>query len=206
MVKQINNTKNYFIHDDGYVFIQRDLNVKVIPLNIIRGVPKVRIENKKISLPMLMVEYFIEKINVDDRIIYKVLDGKVPLRHIKIKKADGLDDKDQLLIFKYKCNEKAQSQNARVKYSHLINGNDVLNSLKRTSFKCTYCNKDIKSSIWHLDHVQPLSNCGLNISQNITPACKYCNMMKGSIGLDKFIYQCNLITNNFIKESEVSNG
>jgi len=196
MVKQINGTQRFFISDEGYCF-KVSLGKEIpIPINLIRGIPKVKIENKRISLILLMIEYFGEITSINIKYSFKVVNGKLPLKNIYIKQISDDADEDSINIFKYKCKEKASSQNSRVSYSSTITDVDVLNCLKRTNFKCFYCNVQISPGRWHLDHVQPLSKDGLNSFTNITPACKNCNLMKGALSLDKFIFQVESIHKN----------
>lgn len=199
MIKQIIGTKRYFISDEGYCFkVNRYMNKEHrIELQLIKGVPKVKIENKKINLVNLMVEHFIGDIGLDDRITHRVIDGKVPLSKIKIITTRKCSSEDDLLIFKYKCSERASNANYRVNHSSKIDKIDVLNSLLRTAFKCHYCGENIKPKTWNLDHVHPLSKGGLNKASNIIPSCRTCNLMKSNLGIDKFIFQCGKISDNF---------
>lgn len=196
MVKQIKNTKNFFIHQEGYAFKIRLGKEVLIPINMIRGVPKVKIENCKISLLNLMIEYFGEVKNENERYSFKISNGKLPLKNISIKSISDDKDKDEILIFNYKCKEKASSQNSRVKFKSTITDIDILNCLKRTNFKCFYCGVQLSPTRWHLDHVVPLSKNGINSFTNITPSCKTCNLMKGAFPLDKFIFQIGKILEN----------
>lgn len=195
--KLIKGTKRFFIHKDGYVFKVENSKDILIELKIIKGVPRVLVENKKLNLVLLMLEYFGNKNNpLFNKYTFKIIDGKIPLNKIKTSSICENSSLDELNIFRYKCTEKAKSQNSRVKNKSTINDIDVLNSLKRTNFKCTYCGTEIKPSKWHLDHFVPL---GLNVNneyKNITPSCKECNLMKGCLSFDKFIFQINLIYKN----------
>lgn len=197
--KLINGTTNYFIYKDGYVFKTKNAKDYILPINIIQGYPKVLIMNERKNLVLLMIEYWSDKKIENDKYNYsfKIVNNRVPLKHIKIKYYGDLNDDDQRLIIKYKCNIKASSQNSRVNNIQKITEIDVLNSLKRTNFRCTYCNTGIKPNSWHLDHVQPLSESGQNTPNNITPSCKYCNLMKGAIPLEKFLHQIKLISINY---------
>jgi len=197
--KLINGTKRFFIHIDGYVFKTDNGKDYIIELKMIRGVPKVQVQNQKLNLVLLMLEYFGDKLNhLYDKYTYKIVDGKIPFSKIKTVSISETESEDDKIIFRYKCNEKANSQNNRVKKSSTISAIDVLNSLKRTNFKCTYCGLNLKPLKWHLDHFNPLSLKGLNQANNITPSCKDCNLMKGYIPFDRFLRQIKLIHNNYI--------
>lgn len=190
MIKQIGKTKNYFISDEGYCFRTKNGKDLLIPLEMYKGTPKVKIENSRLSLPLLMIEHFIELKSIHYRISFKIEDGKIPLKNISLKYIDKSCDKDELDIFRFKCDEKANSQNSRVGHKNKISAIDVLDSLKRTSFKCFYCNEKIKQKSWHLDHFEPISKGGTNSSDNIVASCKECNLMKGYLDADFFIKKC----------------
>jgi hypothetical protein len=193
----IKGTKRYFIHKDGYVFKEDGFKKIPIPLNIIQGIPRVKVANIRYNLALLMIEYFSDN-KYDNHITYtfKLKDGKLPLQNIFIKTI-STDNEDEFLIFKYKCQDKATSQNCRVSNSQRIDALDVLNALRRTNFKCQYCGDALKPKGWHIDHVQPLSKFGLNAANNITPACKACNLMKGAMPLDYFLSKVIKIYNNY---------
>jgi len=195
--KLINGTKRFFIHESGYVFKVHDGKDYPIKIQMLKGVPKVNIGNKKLNIVLLMVEYFGDGVPKNFRYTYKISNGKIPLKNIKITSVDGLNTKDDKDIVLWKCKEKANSQNFRSEHIGKIRDVDVLNSLKRNEFKCQYCDSKLKYSSWHLDHVHPLSKGGLNIETNITCACKECNLMKGAIPLDKFLHQITLIAKNY---------
>lgn len=201
-VKLIKDTKRYFIHRDGYVFKTQGLKEIEIPLNIIQGVPKVNIGNKKLNLVLLMLEYFGEIKGVDIRYSFKLKENRLPLKNISVRYLKDYNSSEETLMFQFNCQKKASSQNSRVNNEQKITALDVLNSLKRTDFKCFYCGSKLIAKKWHLDHVHPISKGGLNVCENITPSCKECNLMKGYMGLDKFIHQVNLISVNF-KKTEI---
>ena len=195
--KLIKDTKRYFIHEKGYVFKTEGSREIVIPINIIQGIPRVNIGNKKVNLVLLMLEYFYEgELNQNMSYTFKIVNNRIPIKNINVKLFKGTDE-DELIIFQYKCNVKASSQNCRVNHENRIDAYDVLNCLKRTDFKCQYCGSKLKPTKWHLDHVQPISKSGINDASNITPSCKECNLMKGALGLDKFLHQVSLIHNNY---------
>jgi hypothetical protein len=194
MIKQINNTKNYFISDEGYCFKTKNGKDILIPLEIYKGAPKVKIGGSRINLPFLMIEHFIELKSIHYRISFKIEDGRIPLKNISIKYIDKSCSIDELNIFRYKCDEKANSQNSRVGHINKISSLDVLDCLRRSDFKCFYCNEKIKSKSWHLDHFNPISKGGTNSPDNIVASCKECNLMKGYLDADVFIEKCFKIT------------
>ena len=126
-----------------------------------------------------MLEYFGTNIKEFKKYSYKVKNGKIPIDCINIKSIDEFSSLDEQNIFVYKCREKANSHNNRVKHLNKITMYDVLNCLKRFDFTCFYCGGKISSKLWHLDHVHPISKGGLNSNNNIASSCKECNLMKG---------------------------
>lgn len=207
-VLKIKTTKNYYIHIDGYVFKMYAGKEIIIPIKVVKTVPKVLIENQNYNLVFLMVEYFGEKsIKYEEqsqyRFKYKIKDGKIPISQIQLIKYNS-SKHTNLKMFTFKCFQKSVSANSRVSNISTISESDVYDSLLRTDFKCYYCNRLLDHKTWELDHVAPLSKSGINISTNITPSCKKCNRMKSNLELIDFIHTCKMISENF-KDSEFLN-
>jgi len=199
MEKQINGTKNYFISKDGFCYKTLGFKKQIIKIEIINGIPKVKIKNNKMNFVLLMIEYFVELESEIYKTSYKINDGKISLNDINITYLKSNNSDDEKKIFMYKCREKANDNNKRVCFTHKITSIDVLNCLKRNNFKCFYCNDNIKTKTWHLEHVVPISKGGLNSFDNIAPSCKICNLMKGSLFKEDFINKCYKIVNNEFK-------
>jgi len=51
---------------------------------------------------------------------------------------------------------------------------------------CAYCGKKISLKKATMDHIIPKSLGGSNAAENLLPACKHCNLMKGSSSLEAF--------------------
>lgn len=196
MVKLIQGTTSHFISIDGYCFKMQGLKEKKIPMEIIRGTPKVKIMNNRKNLLLLMIEHFVELEAPHYKTSFTLEDGRLPLKNIKIRYIKNYDSKDldSINLFKYKCSEKAKDNNQRVSYSSTLTALDILNCLKRNNFKCFYCNEFIETKTWHLDHVIPISKGGLNSNENIVSSCKECNLMKGALDLRTFYKKCYNIT------------
>jgi hypothetical protein len=190
MIKQIKNTSRYFISSEGYCFRTSGLREEIIPIKIISGVPRVKIENSKFNLVLLMIEYFVELKTPIYKISHTITDDRIPVKNIKIKYISKDDELDNINIFRYKCSEKANSNNKRVGYTETLTSNDVLNCLKRSDFRCYYCAEPISSKIWHLEHLIPISKGGLNNHTNIASSCKTCNEMKGALDMKDFLSKC----------------
>ena len=73
-----------------------------------------------------------------------------------------------------------------------------LNLLNKYNGKCAYCGVDLKGK-FQADHINPIHRGysdfhlekmkvvrGLDIIQNITPACRRCNAFKSTFTLEKF--------------------
>lgn len=99
---------------------------------------------------------------------------------------------DELNLIKYRCAIKAKGANKR--FVDQITKTDILNCLKRFSFKCAYCTQPIKSSKWQLDHFYAKAMGGKNIIENICPCCRWCNTMKNALDGWAFIHRCKVIS------------
>jgi 5-methylcytosine-specific restriction endonuclease McrA len=200
-VKKIKGFNNYYIHDGGFVTKMSQGIEKILPIKIIKTVPKVVLGTKNYNFIFLMLEYFGDKhIPYEEqsqiRFKYKMRDGKIPFDSISIKKYDSNKHED-IRMFRFKCLEKSISANSRVSNISTISQEDVFDSLLRTNFKCTYCDRKLDYKTWELDHIAPLSKTGLNVSVNITPSCKPCNRMKSNLEVMEFVHLCKMIVNNF---------
>jgi len=56
--------------------------------------------------------------------------------------------------------------------------------LKRDSFRCTYCGRSAPNVILEIDHIKPKSRGGLFVIENLTTACKDCNIGKSDCLLE----------------------
>jgi|SRR5690606_2194114 len=197
MIKEIKHNSGYFISDLGYVFKVKNGKEYILDSYIEKGLPRVVINRKTYSILSLMIENFLGDISISDKVCYRVINKKIPLSTLKVKNMPKKMAEDDILIYKYKCKQKSIQNNKRVAYLDLITEQDVLNCLKRSGFRCNYCNDIIKPNKWHLDHVYPLCEGGKNRPTNIAPACETCNLMKNKFVLSKFISQCRKISKNY---------
>jgi len=81
------------------------------------------------------------------------------------------------------CCQRAQTTK-RTKGKDIINtltAEEWLDILKQHNFKCAYCGKDLLDLFDKptRDHVIPLNKGGDNTAENVVPACKSCNGIKG---------------------------
>jgi 5-methylcytosine-specific restriction endonuclease McrA len=209
MLKELKNLRRYYIHSDGYIFKRYGGKEIVIPIKVKKGVPLVYLDNKHQNFVWMMLEYFGEKQYTfneftNTRFKFKIIDGKLPLNQIKRVDYKFKEVQDHRIEL-FKCLEKANGSNSRVNQISTISYVDVYNALLRTNFKCTYCNETLNSNTWELDHVQPISKGGLNICTNITPSCKDCNRMKGSLEMPIFLHKIFLIASNYKETFMVNN-
>lgn len=208
-VKKLKGFRNYYIHKDGYVFKSYAKKEMIIPIKVVKTVPKIFLGSSSLNFVFLMVEYFGDTVisyneHQQFRYKYKMTDGKIPFDSIKLIKYDSNKHED-VRMFRFKCLTKATSANSRVSNLSTISESDVFDSLLRTDFRCTYCDRKLDYKTWELDHVNPLSKTGLNIPTNIAPSCKKCNRMKSNMDIMDFIHTCKMISLNF-DESEYLNG
>lgn len=49
----------------------------------------------------------------------------------------------------------------------------------KTNGKCYYCGSTICLETFHIDHMHPTSRGGVNLQENLAPACPHCNVSKG---------------------------
>lgn len=53
--------------------------------------------------------------------------------------------------------------------------------LKRFNFKCQYCGRNSQESVLEIDHIVPKAKGGLNKNENLTVACRECNVGKSDV-------------------------
>lgn len=74
--------------------------------------------------------------------------------------------------------------------------------LKKTNGRCYYCGCALpedtlycdnggkvymQSRNWHVDHLVPYANGGTENIENLVPACKTCNLQKGTKSAEEFV-------------------
>lgn len=60
-----------------------------------------------------------------------------------------------------------------------LTANKVIEIWKKTEGKCFYCGKNIDNRM-HIDHFHSVSEGGNNITENLVPCCKSCNLSKSN--------------------------
>lgn len=115
--------------------------------------------------------------NITERICYKCL-LSLPLEKF-------VKDKGKLLGRGYICKVCGNDKNAF--YGHKRCGNpDKLSCglrwkiLHKYNFTCQYCGRKAPEVILEVDHIVPLSKGGKYIEDNLTLACKECNIGKSN--------------------------
>lgn len=198
--KQVKGTRNYFISDQGFVFITKNARDFVIDHKIDWDsyTVHVKINNVVKNLAYLMAAHFIPYIGMDSKFDYTINKfGYIPLSSIKTDKViEDFSENDYSLMRMYGCFERANNANVRDKYK--ITAAEVLYVLVRYDFKCIYCGELLNNKGWHLDHYQPLSRGGNNKVNNLVSSCAICNIMKGALVGDQFYERCKIITDNFL--------
>jgi hypothetical protein len=191
----------HFISSAGYVFKIENEKEVIIPNRQSKKTKKlfVYIEGKHYELIYLMIEHFDIKYKPTDCLKYSISkDLTIDISSIRIKPfmdKFGLSKQEESMLYKYKCDHKANGANARTidKISPL----QVFTTLKLHDFKCVYCGGGLLPENWHLDHFASLSKGGKNIFENIVPACSTCNIMKGALEGHQFHSRCIKIAKNF---------
>jgi hypothetical protein len=197
---KIKHTKNYFISSSGYVFktyLRKEIKVPAF-FNESRSDVFVNIEGRVLNLLYLMCEHFNITQSDTETLKYTVNENlEIPLGSIiKRRRTLDLTDADYALIKAYKCAEKSNAANQRA--LDKITPSVVLRVLKMYNFRCVYCNCEISSKLWHLDHYYPLSKHGKNILENLVSSCDRCNIMKGNQTGEQFYSRCAQIVKNFM--------
>lgn len=178
--------ENYYIHENGYVFYIKN-SIQLMPM-IKNNDIVIAINNVNYNLFNLMVEYFINERTFN--YVYstdKIHPLRIPLRLIK-------KEKELVIVKNSNLNNRVNSANARA--VDKINVDDINFIIKKYLNKCSYCNTDLRKKQWHLDHIHPLSKGGKNKIDNLTLACKTCNLMKNSMIKKDFIEKCISIVKN----------
>ena len=196
---KVRGTENYYISKKGYVIIienGQERKIKSFEHHKSKNL-YVKIRGKKLSLLTLMLESFIPDMLCQDRFSYKVIDGRIPLSTIKVKKfsKEWLDKDREQIMLNFKCRQKASSANMRDR--HKITALEVFTTLNVHNFSCVYCGCTLKENDWHLDHYYALSKGGQNVFENIVPSCSICNIMKGSLLGGQFYSHVGKIYKNF---------
>lgn len=200
--KALKFNPNWFLSDLGFVFkIQNRQEVRIhIHSSKRTRAPYITHNGIHYKIIDLMMEYFVGSVKITDRISHKVLwDKSIPLENIVVKpfisKYDTIGFDDEVLLFKFGCDTKAWNANGRS--DKTITALEVYTALKTYLFRCFYCNVLLKPDKWELDHYYPLSKLtGINSFENIVPACKICNRMKGALDPKQFIKYCGIISSN----------
>jgi 5-methylcytosine-specific restriction endonuclease McrA len=87
---------------------------------------------------------------------------------------------------------KLNRQNRRYKEKYNTNSGDKLTKkqieyLAEVYKHCAYCNTELTSDNTHIDHIHPLSKEGSHSIDNVTLACKDCNLKKNAKTLDQWL-------------------
>ncbi len=61
----------------------------------------------------------------------------------------------------------------------------------KTEGQCFYCGNNLNISNFHIDHKIPRSKEGSNREDNLVPSCPPCNMRKGALSADEFLWRVN---------------
>lgn len=119
----------------------------------------------------------------DERLLKQKLYYLNNIEYFKIKnKVYRENNRDSILL----RNRKRRNS---LKFS-IITQCQINNLLNIHNNKCLYCAIDVKRGInLHLDHKIPLSRGGDHAIYNLAPACKSCNLQKGSSTHEEFLFK-----------------
>jgi 5-methylcytosine-specific restriction endonuclease McrA len=92
-------------------------------------------------------------------------------------------NKEYMQTERGKLLNKLNSQNRRYRKKYNTNPGKRLTTaqieyLTEVYKQCTYCNTELTSDNTHIDHIHPLSKGGSHSIDNVTLACKDCNLKK----------------------------
>lgn len=185
--------QNYFISSLGCIYLMRHGHKReVVKPSIINGGIYIHIYDKPHLLLDLMLKYFFFNVKEYSSMKVNIKKGatKIPVSAILFENIQ-VEPNEDFVIFKYKIAQKVSSANCRS--IDMITDTDIVYALKRDLFKCKYCGNKLNANHWHLDHIVPLSKRGSNHRDNITGACKMCNIMKHAFRSDEFLVKCGKI-------------
>jgi hypothetical protein len=192
---------NVFVSADGFVYRQFGQQKKKDKFPVTfntDGVPRFSIDGKEYNLLYVMMEAFDIRYSPSDNLKYTVTkDGKIPLSSIHVSRfipVESLSQEESDVFHSFRCDQKATAANSRAKDK--ITPIQVHFTLKLHDFRCRYCNKKLIHNKWQLDHYIPFSGNGKNRFDNIVPACKKCNVMKGTMMPQQFISLCRKVANH----------
>ena len=60
-------------------------------------------------------------------------------------------------------------------------GSDIVRHIRKTTpnpFACPYCSETTDHTNSHVDHINPISNGGLSVKNNMVLVCSSCNLKK----------------------------
>ena len=78
--------------------------------------------------------------------------------------------------------------------------------LKKYGDKCAFCGRDLTPQTVTIDHFFPKSKLKAgdklkNSMENLVPACRVCNALKGNLNLKEFRFICRKTVNGFLKRA-----
>jgi hypothetical protein len=205
-LRELKGHKDYFINDNGAVYLLDDkMPLKIKPIKRSDSIVVILKDNKKYDLLKLVFDNFYPDLILDKaHTKYSVcrrgfiIPSSVTVKNIPLVRT--LDDRQSQLFSSFKCRQRAESANFRG--DGYISGYDVFNALERDDFKCHYCKDTLVYNDWHLDHFYSLFMGGKNTKTNIVASCSLCNTMKNRLDGFAFVQRCKVIA---LKNQDILN-
>lgn len=149
--------------------------------------------------------YFASKTEID--IFYKIKKIYSEILHKETVNKNKLGINRSLLnaypeLLKKSKQRKKNARLAMFDKQSRVSGSDITRFIKQKSpdpYICPYCNKSTKIKNSHVDHINPISNGGLSVKNNMVLVCSTCNLSKKDISLFRFCSEKNF---NFAKVSQ----
>lgn len=104
---------------------------------------------------------------------------------IRIRNKHSLNKKEQTMTW-WNCRANSVNKRGTKNLLDKITGKDLYNLFLNQHKKCFYCNIDISKN-FQVEHIEPISNGGRNIIENICLSCEDCNRLKWNKSHEQFI-------------------
>lgn len=111
----------------------------------------------------------------------------------RIKNRNNLNKLEQNSTW-WNCKANSVNKRGRKNLPDKITGKELYDIFIKQNKKCSYCNIDI-SDKFQVEHIEPISNGGRNIKENICLSCEDCNRLKWNKSHKEFVMFLNEYVN-----------